>query len=140
MNITQEKDSLHWATKYIGKRWSTDWHCWTLVSDAYQDALGIELPWYPSAWPNNLKQGLSTIRGVVQGTSETWREVETPQEFDAVAMATGKTFTHVGIWTEDQGGRVVHVNRYHPCIVSTIDELKRVHMVKQIKFFRWHTL
>ena len=133
MNTTPVQDSLHWATKLIGKPWVPEWHCWSLVRDVYGEQLGIPLPDF-MADPETKRREIQKA-----SLSPEWVELDGPEELCVVAMSRRNIFHHVGVYTEADGGLVVHVQEGTCTVADSLAYLQKVGW-QRIGFFKWHTL
>ena len=139
MSITQENGSNHWATDLIGRPWSIDWHCWNLVQDVYRERFQIDLPNYPRVNPLKHRELMLQVGALGTDQLPEWIELKEPEELCVVAIGRSNVTTHVGLWTEANGGGVVHVQAQSNCTCDSIQRLRRS-CWQTIRFFKWHTL
>jgi hypothetical protein len=99
--------------------------------------LGVALPSYPSISPRKAEAFARAIHGA--SFKDQWQRVGKPFEFAVVGMSRRQTFHHVGVWTEADGGLVVHVQEGTCTVADSLPDLKRLGW-NRIEFFKWHTL
>lgn len=134
MNIIRVQDSPHWATNLIGKPWRPEWHCWGLVRQVYREQLSVELPEFPTVDPRNVEAfGRAIHAGAL---SADWAQIGAPEEFAVVAMSRKNLFHHVGIWTEADGGLIVHAQDGSCTVADSLPYLRQ-NGWKRIGFFRY---
>lgn len=115
----------HWAIPHIGKAWVSgargpgDFDCWGLVCYVYKMELGIDVPQMPGV---DAKNRLLVSR--VMRDQEIFEVAETPQEFDVVVLGRSSQCQHVGIYTESEGGGVVHCQEGAGVVFVSIPQLK----------------
>lgn len=126
----------HWALKHIGNPWVAGargpdrYDCWGLVFQVYKTELGLDLPELPGIDAKNRLQVAKTIRG-----QEIFEIAETPQEFDVVILGRCSQCHHVGIFTEAEGGGVIHCQDGAGVVFVTVQQLK-VQNFNKISFLR----
>ena len=107
--------ALHWAYDYLGKPWVLGatgpdaYDCWGLVRAVLTDRFGIDAP--AVVMPD--VEGLAVVREAMAQFQHhpelaRWREVEAPQEGDAVLLSAALDPWHVGLWLSVDGGGVLH--------------------------------
>lgn len=101
---------IHWAEKYMGKRWANGacgpdaYDCHGIVRAAYSDQLGIDLPIIDA----NALSALSVARAMRNYDYSAWVEIDRPErDFDVVEMSLAKRPHHVGIYLTIDGGGVL---------------------------------
>ncbi len=113
----------HWATKYIGKkhvkggRGPEEFDCWGLFCWIYQHEFGIEVPSLPNAVVGDCQK----MEGIVMPD---WERVGLAFEGCAVAMSQSKVIHHVGVFTKDGPGKVVHCWEGQHVIADSLYQLK----------------
>lgn len=128
----------HWANQYIGKPWvqgargPDTFDCWGLLIHRYRH-YGVELPDVPGA---DLKTFWRLINREIQKPTD-WVRMLQPEEGFAVALGGTEMFHHVGLWTDADGGMVIHAVNMHNIIAQPIRGLKASGM-QRIQFFRHH--
>jgi len=127
----------HWATKYIGLPYAPGGRdadkgldCFGLLRLVYKQEQGIEIPDLPGIAEEHV---LTIAKEIMLQTTSCWKEISSPKEGCMVAMSQRTVFHHVGVWTEANGGRVIHCWKA-PVVAETIKSLK-LKGVKVIKFF-----
>jgi cell wall-associated NlpC family hydrolase len=131
--------SNHWATSYIGipylegGRHRIGLDCWGLLRLVYLDHEGIELPLLPGITEKNI---LTISREVVEQLESYWTELPCPLERSGVAMSLQTVPHHVGIWTNADGGKVLHAWNGNSVVAETLRSLKTRGM-RTIKFYRY---
>lgn len=97
---------MHWICDYLGTQWTpVDFNCWGFVGKVYRDKLGAELSFQEDVDADNKIEVAQRI--AIASDSGEWEERQIPKEFDVVLMGRS-TPAHVGIWTEADGGLIVH--------------------------------
>lgn len=128
----------HWTSSYIGipflpgGRDAKGLDCFGLLRLCFLEQRKIELSDLPNLNPCDTLSVSHEIASQIKGE---WREVARPFEFCAVAMSMREVFHHVGIWTEADGGKVIHSWR-GPVVADTIRSL-RFKGIRTIKFFEY---
>ena len=121
---------MTWAAERIGQ---TPENCWMFVKIIYNEELGIELPSFSHVMVKNIGE---IVRTMETATSEEkgWVKVEDPKEFAVVAMSKSNFIHHVGIWTLQDKGKVLHAFEGNPVIANDILQLRRAGF-KRIEFY-----
>lgn len=132
----------HWAAELIGKPWKAfeagpdAYDCYGVLRRVYQDRLGITLPPYGY----DPKDGRNTSRviydaiSILDSCGGYWLPVEKPKEYDALGMGQS-LFTHVGIYTESDGGFIIHAVDGANVVAERLSRLKQ--QFKKLKFYRY---
>ena len=126
----------HWATKYIGlpyrpggrDRGGLD--CWGLLKLIYLEQRGIPLPDLLGVAEGSIA---AISREIGRESKENWIEVPEPQDGCAVAMSKQDRLHHVGVWTDADGGKVIHA--HHRKVVAETLRYLRMEGFRTIKFF-----
>jgi len=119
----------------LGGRDETGLDCWGLVRLYYLRERGIDLPLLPGIASQDI---LGISREIYKEKNGPWREVETPREGTVVGMSLRHIIHHVGLWTEADGGKVVHCWEGGSVIAEPI-RLLRLKGVKTIQFLEYST-
>jgi hypothetical protein len=123
----------HWCERYLGRKWHpTEFNCWHFLALVYEQERGVRLPLY-STDAQNTKAVARKISEVIDLGE--WVQVQKPEEFDGVAMGKGSQVTHVGVWTESDGGAIIHNNEGHGVIAMNLQQA-RIHGYGLLKFYR----
>jgi len=130
----------HWTRNYVGlpycpggrDRGGID--CWGLVRLFYQEELDIPLPELPGI---SAEGALAISREILAHSQQSWMRLSNPTEGCVVAMSQKLVLHHVGIWTQADGGRVIHCWN-GPVIADTLDSLRRWKGVRTIEFYGLH--
>lgn len=96
----------HWAAKYIGDEYDAVTHdCWGFCRRVWAEQFSLDVPVVTVSGSN-----LRAITRAFGNNPEraNWRDVDFPQEGDAVLLAHSRYPSHVGIWVEADGGGVLH--------------------------------
>lgn len=120
---------MTWAIDAIG---TDQENCWTFVRAVYAEQLEIDLPRFASTMVGNLADIVRTMK--VETTSPGWVKVEEPKEFTVVAMSKSDHIHHVGVWTEQDGGKVLHAFNEDPVVANTPLQLRRMGF-KRVEFY-----
>lgn len=128
----------HWSTSYIGLpyvdggRERSGLDCWGLIRLAYLELDGIALPLLPGHYDT-----LALARAIEeQAKGGDWTEVLRPKERDAVVMSLREAPHHIGIWTDADGGKVLHTWGRAYVVAETLRSL-RSRGLRSIKFYRY---
>lgn len=111
--------SDNWPEQYIGKMYT---HCGEFVAEAYRELMDVELPSFvqPS---QSIKHAIERIK---EGKQEPiWQPIDIPFELCAVGLGKGKYIHHVGIYTDMDGGKVIHADEGRPVLAHTIHQLRK---------------
>lgn len=112
----------NWAAKYIGRPWvNGKFDCWGLVQEVYKDELGIVL--------SPIITDAKSIKNVYSEFSRNsnysqLQEVSKLQDMSIVVLSQGKYPSHVGLWTDVDGGGIIHNLQDVGVIFQKITELK----------------
>lgn len=117
----------------IGARGPEAVDCWGLLGMIYAREYGISLPELPGASVDPIPTINARIEEAATGPD--WTEIKEPAEGCAVAMSQNKALHHVGIYTQADGGKVIHSWDGHSVVADTFRSL-RLKGFKTIKFFR----
>jgi hypothetical protein len=95
-----------WAAQYIGDPWIAGEHdCWGFARRVWREQFGIEVP----AIDVDALNKLHVVRAFAEHPQrDKWERIETPIEGAGVLMGKSDRAAHVGIWTEESGGGIVH--------------------------------
>ena len=135
---------MHWAAKYIGipfepgARGPEKVDCWGLVVLAYRQEFKIELPLYPGFSINKPVEAATAMR---QGLVAEWTPIPIPIEGCLVAMSQRTEIHHIGLYLEEDGGKVLHAFGSQKVVADTTKTL-RLKGMKLIKFYlhrQWPT-
>lgn len=104
----------HWTQNYIGLPYSlggrsrSGLDCWGLVHLFFFEQKGIVLPLLPGLPEAGAKSIVEKINQ--EAATCAWRDVtwEAKEEGDVVAMGRRVAVHHVGLWTNADGGKIVH--------------------------------
>lgn len=120
---------MSWASDTIGAKPK---NCWLFVRDVYKDHLDVELPKFASIMVGDIPSIVKTME--IQSKNEMWRKIEEPTEFCVVAMSKSRYIHHVGVWTEEDGGKVLHSFEKKPIVANDLLQLHRVGF-KRVEFY-----
>jgi cell wall-associated NlpC family hydrolase len=110
--------------------------CWGLIVVVYQREFGISL--HQLAGASIATKSLRGIeRTIEEEAAEEWKEIPDLKEGCVVAMGHGKVMHHVGIFTEQDGGLVLHARPGQNVVADTLKGL-RVKGMQVIKFYQYH--
>jgi len=127
---------MHWAIEHIGKPWVSGarggdtFDCWGLVFHVYKTVLKIDLPQLPGLDARNYLRVARVIKD-----QDTFDFVDAPKEFDVVLLGRSSQCNHVGIYTEAQGGGVVHCEDGAGVVFVSIPQL-RAQNFNNVSFIR----
>lgn len=95
-----------WSDSYVGNAWTDTENCFYWVARIINQRTPWQLP---------LFEGFSfreRTKALIKEEKQHWQRVTKPQQhFDLVLMrhtGSAKNIHHIGIWTEANGGAVVH--------------------------------
>jgi cell wall-associated NlpC family hydrolase len=118
-------NSIHWAAAYVGLPWAADgegphsFHCWALVRHVQRERFGRDLPAIPN--PDDLLVIARSFRDHPE--RRRWDLIETPADGDCVLMRQARYPVHVGVWLNEDGGRVLHVVRDKGVVAQSLESL-----------------
>lgn len=122
---------MSWAEKYINTRHK---NCWTFVREVYLNELGIKLPEFATIFIGDVASIVRTMK--VESESPHWQKVEEPHEFAIVAMSKSQYIHHVGVWTNQDRGKVIHTYEQDPVVANNKLQLKRMGF-QRIEFYEF---
>ena len=94
------------VAKYIGMPWvSGAWDCWAFFRHCQRQYYGIDVP-VVDVDALDLRSVITTIDTHVERAR--WLEVRNPISGDAVLMKRNRYPSHIGLWVEIDGGKVLH--------------------------------
>lgn len=112
----------HWATDYIGLPWVAEKRdCWAFFRAIQADHYGIVVP-VIDVDAMDLHAVARAFRDHDERAS--WAEVSEPQDGDAVLMAHARYPSHVGVWIDVDGGRVLHCQQGAGVVCSSREALR----------------
>jgi len=123
---------MHWATPYIGipykagGREKDGLDCWGLVRLVYREEFGIDLP---------LVQG-ALSRETLLECKQGWFDIPEPIEYCGIEMTQRSVGHHAGLWTEADGGKIIHCWEGTPVAADTLKTL-RFKGFRVIRFIRY---
>lgn len=115
----------HWAATYIGQPWVAGANdCWSFARRVWRERFGIVVPAVDVDANNRL---LCARAFADHGHEErqNWRQVDVPQDGDAVLMAAGRRPSHVGVWVN---GGILHCIMGAGVIWSSLSALANIGM------------
>lgn len=130
----------HWSIPYIGRPWVSggrgpdDFDCWGLVCEVYKTHLGVELPLHIGVDAHSV---LAVSKHMMQHEQD-FTQVMVPAEFDIVSMGRAQHHNHIGLWTQEQGGGIVHCQEGIGVVFSTRAAIK-AQRFNNLRFFRHDT-
>ena len=93
-------------TQYIGMPWvSGEWDCWAFFRHCQKTYYGIDVP-AVDVDALDLRQVIAAMESHEERTK--WSEVTEPIDGDAVLMQRNRYPSHIGLWVDVDGGRVLH--------------------------------
>lgn len=133
----------HWTELVECKLWEPlatgpdTFDCWGLVFYVYQTHLGITLKKRMGCNPTNVRQAAAAYAR--EARSGEWLRLEKPEELCVVSISrTPNQCTHVGLYTELDGGLIVHCAESAGGVqMNTKSELIQ-HGYPCLKFHRYH--
>lgn len=101
-----EDTQINWSDNYIGNQWTAEKNCFYWVSQIIDDLT----PWaFPVVKHLTFYQ---RARVLVVEEKRNWQRIAKPSKhFDVVLMrhiGSHKDCHHIGVWTEANGGAIVH--------------------------------
>jgi len=128
----------HWSTHYIGLpyliggRTKEGLDCWGLLRLFYLEQKATLLPELPGIVESGL---LCSTKQILKESFSSWESLLFPTEGCAVAMSQRSSLHHVGIWTDADGGKVLH-SYQSPVVAETLPQLRR-RGFKRIEFYAY---
>lgn len=132
----------HWSRQYLnlripyspGECTRQACDCWGFVRLVYQEKLNIVLPDLPAFGSMEWAHRSASMR------ESCWKQVEKPFEFCAVGMARKDVLHHVGVWTEADGGCIVHAVADRGGLCTDTLKTLRLRGIRVFRYYRWHGL
>ena len=124
----------HWASQYIGIHWEAKTHeCGDFFRRVQRERFGREVnPYEVDAL--DIRACMHMLDGHPDNTR--WRRAEKPQEGDAVKLGHGTRASHIGIWVDADGGRVLHCPEGFSSVAESLSKL-RLSGWRLIEFYRY---
>jgi hypothetical protein len=122
---------MNWAEKYIN---TTHKNCWIFVRSVYKEELDILLPEFATIFVGNIKSIIQTME--IQSKLKTWGKIDDPHDFAIVAMSKSQYIHHVGVWTTEDRGKVLHAFEKKPVVANNYVQLKRMGF-QRIEFYEF---
>lgn len=102
----------HWVADYIGLPWRAyatgpdAYDCHGLVWHCLSRHYGVDMSRYREVITNDYR----AISQVVKSEQQTgcWQQLDQPQDGAIVLIGTLRTWHHIGLWVEVNGGRCLH--------------------------------
>ena len=129
-----------WIADVIGKPWKAgargpdEFDCWGLVWYVYAKRLGVTLPMFEGHSVE--AQAVSRALAANLTTTGAWRAIDRPEELCGVAMGRNRIIHHVGLYTEADGGLVVHASDGARVVGQTLSTL-RTQAFNRILFYKY---
>lgn len=104
---------MAWSDEYTGIPFRADGRtregldCWGLVVMVYRERLGVSLPEFPGAYPDESPESLRNAAGVAREERKRWTRVESPRVYDVALLRLQGLPCHVGVVASK--GRMLHV-------------------------------
>lgn len=118
-------DRPHWSSRYAVRKWDTmHFNCWHFFRAVYRDELGIELPAIDTRPDHRFQVGRDFKE--YANRQHDWVPVEDQDrkcEYDGVAIGSRNSLYHVGVWTEADGGKIVHCNMDQGVTVMSVPRM-----------------
>lgn len=97
---------MTWANQYIGQPWIAGEHdCWAFARRVWREQYGWDVP----AVDVDALSRLDSARAMqAPSMYADWQGTAAPGEGDAVLMGRSSRAAHVGVWTGEAGGGIVH--------------------------------
>lgn len=93
-------------TQYIGMPWvSGVWDCWAFFRHCQKKYYGIDVP-AVDVDALDLRQVIAAMETHEERSK--WHEVTEPRGGDAVLMQRNRFPSHIGLWVDVDGGKVLH--------------------------------
>jgi cell wall-associated NlpC family hydrolase len=133
--------TTHWTTRYVGLPYRAGGRerdgldCWGLIRLIYREQLGIDLPEIPGIVKGDQ---LSISREILDQCLSGWVEQPKPTELCAVGMTRKGAIHHGGVWTEADGGKIIHCWDGLP-VVADIPRNLNLRGLRIVNFFLWHS-
>lgn len=129
----------HWSTRYIGipyragGRERDGLDCWGLIRLIYREERNTLLPEIPGIVKD---ERLVISREIADQCQEGWAEQSSPTEWCAVGMSQRTMVHHGGVWTDADGGKIIHCWDGFPVVADSPRTLK-FKGLKILKFFHY---
>ena len=95
-----------WPARYIGEPYVPREHdCWAFARRVWREVFGFDVP----AVNVDPSDAFAVVRALAGHPERArWSELARPREAAAVLMTTGTRGCHVGVWSDCDGGGVLH--------------------------------
>jgi probable lipoprotein NlpC len=129
----------HWSSKYVGVPYVVGGRdiggldCWGLLKLVYEQEFGVNLPAYTTLDVESAAQVCATV----DEGAEDWLEIQKPVDGCAVAMSKRKAIHHVGVFTNSDGGKILHSWDRKSVVADTVRGLW-LRGFKIVKFYKHH--
>lgn len=133
----------HWARQYLGRPWVAGgrgpdvFDCWGLLRWVYLRHVGVALPAFPGLDVDDARAMARMIEDAM--ARGPWEELMVPEEYCGVAMAAGRRPHHVGVYTEADGGLIIHAANKRGVIATAPARLLTVG-ISSARYYRYHGL
>lgn len=130
-----------WVIDVLGKPWVAgtagpdEFDCWGLLCWYYDTKLGIQIDHYGKSM--NPKDMMSVCRfAFSEAGSPRWARVSKPEHGDAVAMSQNRRISHVGIYLDIDGGKILHSRDHIGVMLQSTHQL-RASGINTILYYRY---
>lgn len=130
-----------WPSLYIGRPWVSggrgpdSFDCWGFVWWVYKTHFGLLLPCYPGLDATDLRCNLEAFSAIeTQAPGLCFTLATKGSEGAGIAMGACEKTAHVGIYSEMEGGLIIHCEEKSGVVASTESEL-RAKGIKKIVYF-----
>jgi len=118
----------HWSIEYLNKPWAVGgrgpdaFDCFGLLAAVLKKHKGLEVPLYTEI---HSRDALATMRAMKHAPElAEWVTVKKPFEFCPVGLSQHLEFHHVGIFTEADGGLVLHCSDMKRVCLASVARLR----------------
>jgi hypothetical protein len=129
---------MHWIEKYLGVPWKLnptvpDSHnCWTLACCIQRDEFQRKVPEYQVPDLQDVQKVSAKLMGELKNPN--WVEIPKPVDGCMVGLSHSRIIHHVGVFSDVDGGLVVHCLDHSGVVAHNSAQLKR-HRYSTVKFY-----
>lgn len=95
---------MHWANQYIGRPWEAgaqgpgSFDCYGFFRHVMREHYGVDVQ-HVDVDANSFRSSVKAFGD--GGKFEGWRQVDAPDDGDAVLMSQARNPSHIGVWIKD---------------------------------------
>lgn len=113
--------SDHWSADWVGKQYPVN-GCWLFVAEVYREVFGIDMDDFADFREPKIKAVRKIHSEMTQGP---WLKQQEPEDGCGVALTMAHAITHIGVYADVDGGRVLHTMNNGQVVAVTTGWLSR---------------